>query len=112
MPLTSLRLQNFRCYPSLRCELTGGVTLFVGDNAQGKTSLLEAVCVLLRLQSPRCQGAKELVRFGTEEFGVAGTLDGRELRHTGGGMREISVDAVPSRRPSEYLAASGLVVWM
>src|SRR5688572_2304775 len=104
MPLTSLRLQNFRCYSSLRCELTGGVTLFVGDNAQGKTSLLEAVCVLLRLQSPRCQGTKELVRFGAERFGVGGTLNGRELRHTGGVVREISVDGISSRRPGDYLA--------
>jgi DNA replication and repair protein RecF len=112
MPLTSLRLQDFRCYPSLRCTLTGGVTLFVGDNAQGKTSLLEAVCVLLRLQSPRSQGVKELARFGTEAFGVAGTLDGRELRHTGGSVRELSIDSTPARRPADYLAASGLVVWM
>jgi DNA replication and repair protein RecF len=112
MPLTSLRLQNFRCYPSLRCDLTGGVTLFVGDNAQGKTSLLEAVCVLLRLQSPRCQGMKELVRFGVEEFGVAGTLDGRELRHQGGEVRALFLDSQPVRRPGDYLAASGLVVWM
>lgn len=113
MPLTSLRLQDFRCYPALRCALSGGVTLFVGDNAQGKTSLLEAVCVLLRLQSPRCQGAKELARFGTEEFGVAGTLDGRELRHAGGARaRELSINGAPSCRPADYLVASGLVVWM
>lgn len=112
MPLTSIRLQNFRCYSSLRCALPGGVTLFVGDNAQGKTSLLEAVCVLLRLQSPRCQGVKELARFGTEGFGVAGTLNGRELRHTGGEVRQLSIDSVTARRPGDYLAASGLVVWM
>ncbi len=112
MPLTSLRLQDFRCYPSLRCPLTGGVTLFVGDNAQGKTSLLEAVCVLLRLQSPRCQGVKELVRFGAEAFGVAGTLDEKELKHTAGETRELSVDGAPSRRPGDYLASSGLVVWL
>jgi len=112
MPLTSLRLQDFRCYTSLRCALTGGVTLFVGDNAQGKTSLLEAVCVLLRLQSPRSSGAGELVRFGREEFGVAGTFDGKELRHTAGVTRKLSIDAAPVQRPGDYLAASGLVVWM
>lgn len=112
MPLTSLRLQDFRCYSSLRCPLGPGVTLFTGDNAQGKTSLLEAVCVLLRLQSPRCQGTAELVRFGAAEFGVAGTLEGRELRHCGGATREVSVDGAPARRTTDYLAASGLVVWM
>lgn len=112
MPLTSLRLQDFRCYTSLRCTLPPGVTLFTGDNAQGKTSLLEAVCVLLRLQSPRCQGAAELVRFGAAAFGVAGTFDGRELRHRGGDVRELSLDGTTVRKPAEYLAASGLVVWM
>jgi len=112
MPLTSLRLQNFRCYISLRCPLTPGITLFTGDNAQGKTSLLEAVCVLLRLQSPRCQGTAELVRFGAEEFGVAGTFDGRELCHRGGESRTLTLDGAPVRRPADYLAASGLVVWM
>jgi DNA replication and repair protein RecF len=112
MPLTSLRLQDFRCYTSLRCPLAPGVTLFTGDNAQGKTSLLEAVCVLLRLQSPRCQGTAELVRFGAAEFGVAGTFDGRELRHRGGAARELSLDSTVVRRPGDYLAASGLVVWM
>lgn len=112
MPLTSLRLQNFRCYPALRCPLTDGVTIIVGDNAQGKTSLLEAVCVLLRLQSPRCQGTKELTRFGAEGFGVAGTFNGRELRHTGGAARGLFIEGTPARRPAEFLAASGLVVWM
>jgi DNA replication and repair protein RecF len=112
MPLTSLRLQNFRCYASLRVPLTGGATVFTGGNAQGKTSLLEAVCVLLRLQSPRCQDPGEMVRFGAEEFGVAGTLDGKELRHSGGAVRALSVDTKPSRRSGEYLASSGLLVWM
>ena len=112
MPLTSLRLQDFRCYTSLRVPLTGGVTLIVGGNAQGKTSLLEAVCVLLRLQSPRCQRPAELVRFGQGEYGVAGTFDGRELRHSGGIVRKLAVDGAAVRRPADYLAFSGLVVWM
>ena len=112
MALTSIRLQDFRCYTSLRCALAPGMTLFVGDNAQGKTSLLEAVCVLLRLQSPRCQGTAELVKFGAAEFGVAGTFDGRELRHRGGHVRELAVDGCVVRKPGDYLPASGLVVWM
>ena len=73
MPLSSLRLRDFRCYHSLNCPLTEGITVFTGDNAQGKTSLLEAVCVLLRLQSPRTTGARELIRFTADSFGVAGT---------------------------------------
>lgn len=113
MPLTSLRLRDFRCFEALSCPLAAGETLFTGDNAQGKTSILEAVCVLLRLQSPRTAAVKELVRFDTTGFGIGGTLDGRELTHTvQDGDRQLLVDGEPARRPGDYLAASGLVVWM
>ena len=113
MPLTSLRLRDFRCFQTLSCALDGGVTLFTGDNAQGKTSILEAVCVLLRLQSPRTSTGKELARFGTSGFGIAGTMDGQDLTHTSKGTeKKLLLNGEPARRTADYLAASGLVVWM
>ena len=91
----------------------GGITLFTGDNAQGKTSILEAVCVLLRLQSPRTTSGKELARFGMDGFGIAGTLNGQDLTHAvSGADKKLLIDGEPVRRTADYLAASGLVVWM
>lgn len=111
--LTSLRLRNFRCFETLLCPLSAGSTVFIGDNAQGKTSLLEAVCVLLRLQSPRTLRPAELVRFSNSEFGVAGSWGVQELKHTQiNGVRELSLDGALVRKSADYLAASGLVVWM
>ena len=111
--LTSLRLRNFRCFETLLCPFSAGSTVFIGDNAQGKTSILEAICVLLRLQSPRTTRPAELIRFSHAEFGVAGSWGEQELKHTQvNGVRELSVDGSPVRRSSDYLAASGLVVWM
>ena len=113
LSLTSLRLRDFRCFPALNCAPGGGITLFTGDNAQGKTSILEAVCVLLRLQSPRTTSGKELARFGTDGFGIAGTLNGQELTHTvSGAEKKLLINGEPARRTADYLAASGLVVWM
>ena len=43
--LRSLQLNQFRCFEALRLELGAGVTLFVGDNAQGKTSILDASAI-------------------------------------------------------------------
>src|SRR5436190_22588065 len=51
--LSSLKLRHFRCFAAREAEFAPGLNLIVGPNAQGKTSLLESVCVLLRLQSPR-----------------------------------------------------------
>lgn len=111
--LTSLRLRDFRCFSALQLDLPRGTGLFIGENAQGKTSILEAVCVLLRLQSPRCTGLKELVRFGAEGFGTAGTLGERELRHfSAEAEHRLQIDGEPVKKPSAYLASSGLVVWM
>ena len=61
--LTSLKVNQFRCFDSLRLSLEPGVTIFVGDNAQGKTSILEAACVLLRLQSPRSSNLADAIQI-------------------------------------------------
>ena len=40
--LTSLKIRQFRCFEAMQCQIGEDVTVFVGDNAQGKTSILEA----------------------------------------------------------------------
>lgn len=111
--LASLRLSQFRCFESLRLTLEPGMTLLIGDNAQGKTSILEAACVLLRLQSPRSPSLGDLVRFGSEEFAIAGDFLGADLRHHHGGKaRRLLVDGENQPSSTAYLRQSGLVVWM
>ena len=111
--LRRLRLRDFRCFEALDCPLDGGVTLFVGDNAQGKTSVLEAVCVLLRLQSPRAGGVAELTRFGSGGFAVEAEFGERSLLYSvSGSRRRMAVDGDAVRRRGDYLAQTGLVVWM
>ena len=59
--LSQLTLQNFRCYPQLELHLPAGLNVFVGPNAAGKTSLLEAVVVLATTKSPRTTQDRQLV---------------------------------------------------
>ena len=72
--LARLRLFNFRNYAELNVELAAGLNVFVGENAQGKTNLLEAVATLLLTKSPRAGNAAELVRWGTDEAAVDAEL--------------------------------------
>ena len=51
--LTQLQLRDFRCFGSLSVPLRAGFNFFVGANSEGKTTILEAACMLLRLQSQR-----------------------------------------------------------
>lgn len=118
--IESLRLQNFRCFEALVIELGGECALFVGDNAQGKTSILEAVCVLLRLGSPRAKRMQPMVKFDTDGYGIAGeftdsederTLQVRYGKNCKGKVITV-VDGEELGTQSEYLQSSGLVVWM
>lgn len=114
--LESLRLQNFRCFDQLGLKFQEKGAVFIGDNAQGKTSLLEAICVLLRLQSPRTHRLKQLVKFETPAFGIAGGAFGAERRVDYGLTNQSGLtlrrDGEEVASTADYLSGGGLVVWM
>src|SRR5437867_3528735 len=62
--LRDLQLRNFRCFESIAVEFESGLNFIVGVNGRGKTTLLEAACVLLRLQSQRTPNLTPAVRAG------------------------------------------------
>ena len=66
MRLCSLTLYDWRNYAFSKAEFVPGVNLLVGDNAQGKTNLLEAIVYLSQGQSFRTRSQAELVRIGAE----------------------------------------------
>ena len=111
--LTDLLLRDFRCFTECRVALHPETTIFIGRNAQGKTSLMEAACVLLRLQSPRTSQRGELIRLGATTMLVEGTLDGKRLRCAQSATaRRLAMDGAVCGKSGDYLASSGLVVWM
>jgi len=63
MRLTHLSLHNFRNFVRLDLDLLPGVTLLLGDNAQGKTNLLEAIYYLATSRSPHAGADRELVNW-------------------------------------------------
>ena len=67
MRLDQLKLRDFRNYEDLSLEFAPGVNLIVGDNAQGKTNLLEAIAYFGSGRSFRAQKTMEMVRF-TADF--------------------------------------------
>lgn len=111
--IASLRLQDFRCFGSLALEAPAAGVVLTGDNAQGKTSILEAICMLVRLHSPRTHRIGTLARIGAAGFGIAGDPweQQRKIVHSRDGLM-LAVDE--ETRPSQgaYLEDGGLVVWM
>lgn len=80
MYLHRLSLTNFRVYERLQLELQSGLTVFLGPNAAGKTSLLEAIHVLGTTKSPRTNADCELVRWGSAVTRIEGCFLSREQR--------------------------------
>ena len=78
MILKELVLRNFRNYEDAKLECAPGVNLIVGDNAQGKTNLLEAISYLGSGRSFRAQKTAEMVRFGADFGEVSGTVFSQE----------------------------------
>ena len=109
--LTHLSLRHFRCFESLDCEFAPGMNVFAGANAQGKTSLLEAVCVLARLQSPRTSRLGEALQHGRRGFVVDGHLEGRHMQfYYAPERKKLALDSVAQPGTADYLEVSK-VVW-
>ncbi len=70
MHLRHLSLTNFRAYARLELELPAGPILLCGDNAQGKTSLLEAVYYLATARSPHTSSDRQLIHWLAAEEGM------------------------------------------
>jgi len=108
--LANLQLKNFRCFESLSVELTPGFNFFVGANGEGKTSILEAACVLLRLQSQRSATLAPLIRLGAKSFAARGTSDGHAMEFGYGALhRRLRFDEVEQRVATEYLRVARVV---
>jgi DNA replication and repair protein RecF len=106
MWLATLELRDLRNLREVDLELSGGLNVFVGRNAQGKTSVLEGVGLIARGRSFRTDRLPALIRRGTTTARAGGRVVSpeRECRlgvHVTGERRRLSVDGA-AVRPRDY----------
>ncbi|MDC0834402.1 DNA replication/repair protein RecF [Leptolyngbya valderiana BDU 20041] len=115
MYLKTLHLQQFRNYQETCVTFGAPKTILVGNNAQGKSNLLESVALLSTLKSQRANSDRELVRDEEPIGRVSGTLE----RITGeveldvilrrSGRRTVSVNSETCRRQVDFLGLLNVV---
>lgn len=75
MKLTELSLHHFRNYDDIDVTFGPGVNVLLGENAQGKTNLLEAIYVLALARSHRTSNDRELINWQAENAQVVGRIE-------------------------------------
>ncbi len=115
MHLAHLRLRDFRNYGRLDADFTAGFHLLLGDNAQGKTNILEAIYLIATLRSFRGVGGAQMIRHAQKGYFVGATVLSRashEIKiYWSARQRKLTLDGQPVRRLSDYLGTLRAVVF-
>ena len=115
MHLAHLRLRDFRNYARLDADFSPGFHLLLGDNAQGKTNILEAVYLMATLRSFRGVGGAQMIRHGAKGYFVGGNVVGqgdREIKiYWSARERKLALDNQPVKKLADYFGALRTVVF-
>lgn len=99
MVIKSLELSNFRNYDFLNLTFDKGTNILFGDNAQGKTNILEAIYLCATTKSHKGSKDTDIVNFGSEEAHIRAYLDKKE--------DEIKIDMHLRKSKSKGIAIDG-----
>lgn len=116
MKLTELNLHHFRNYNEAQVEFSPQINVLIGENAQGKTNLLESIYVLAMTRSHRTNNDRELIEFGKDAAQIKGTVQ-RELGSLkleldiGKHGKKAKANHLEKARLSEYLGQLNVILF-
>ncbi|WP_127587570.1 DNA replication/repair protein RecF [Paenibacillus koleovorans] len=116
MFLKKLTLSNYRNYDSLEFSTSANINLFVGNNAQGKTNLLESMYVLALTKSHRTHQDKEWIGWAGQKALIHGEIDKRygavtlDLQVTAQGKR-AKINGLEQKKLSDFIGTLNVVMF-
>lgn len=117
MIIKSLELTNFRNYDSLSIQFDKGTNILYGDNAQGKTNILEAIHLSATTKSHKGSKDRDIIQFGREEGHIRTYLekDGMEVKvdmHLRNSKSKvIAINGQKIKKASELLGILNVVLF-
>ena len=115
MIIKSMELKNFRNYEDLKISFDEGTNILFGDNAQGKTNILEAVYMSGTSRSHKGSKDKEMIRFGEQEAHIRTIVVKKEKEYQidmhlkNSRSKGIAINRVPIRKASELFGILNMV---
>lgn len=115
MIVKSLSLKNYRNYENLKFDFSDGINIFYGNNAQGKTNILEAVYMSGTTKSHRTNKDMELIQFTKEESHICTMVQKNGISHKidihlkNNKSKGVAIDGIPIKRASELFGMINFV---
>lgn len=116
MKISKINLVGFRNYSNISISLGKNMNIFVGDNAQGKTNILEAITILALTKSHRIGSSPNIIMFGKNKCKISGVvkkdkiISKLEIVITDAG-KKLSINKTEVRKVSDYISYLNVVVF-
>lgn len=115
MYIDKIKLTNFRNYTQQEIKFNKNINVIFGDNAQGKTNILESIFLSSFGKSFRTSKEKELIRFGQDKLMVETEYQKKDrdgkIKIEIGNKKQISVNGIKIKKLSEILGNINIVIF-
>lgn len=117
MYIESLALKNFRNYELQNIDLSDHINILYGDNAQGKTNIIEAIYIAATTRSHRGAKDKDIIRFGEDEAYIRANIKKRDISHRiDVNLRKkrpkgVAIDGIAIKRSVELFGLINIVIF-
>lgn len=115
MTVKSLELDHFRNYESLTIDFEKGTNILYGNNAQGKTNILEAVYLSGTTKSHKGSKDKEMIRFGSDESHIRIFVEKKEKQYQidmhlkKNRSKGIAINKIPIQKASDLFGILNII---
>ncbi|WEV60634.1 DNA replication/repair protein RecF [Streptococcaceae bacterium ESL0729] len=116
MKLENISLRNFRNYDSLDLDFHPNLNIFLGQNAQGKTNILESIYFLALTKSHRTSSDKDLIKWESSQMKVAGSLKKNHTKlpleiNSGKEGRKTKVNHLIQQKLADYIGQMKVIMF-
>ncbi|MDE6026133.1 MAG: DNA replication/repair protein RecF [Lachnospiraceae bacterium] len=117
MFIDKLAINNFRNYEEENIHFSDGINILYGDNAQGKTNILEAIYMIATTKSHRGNKDKEIIQFGYDEAHIRADINKNDISHRvdmhlrKSKSKGVAVDLIPLKKSAQLFGLVNIVLF-